>query len=64
MNLDEWWQIRMYLKPKVYHAASPMTLKQWANLKHDFKRKLKKNGFEQTMQEAIRFVEYHRSRYQ
>lgn len=55
--MNEWWQIRTFLKPRIYNPASKLSLRQWENIKHDFKRKLKKDGYDDTMKAAVALVE-------
>lgn len=54
--IDDWWKLRMFLKPKIYNPASPISLKTWKGIKRKVKDDLEINGYESAKEMAIRYI--------
>lgn len=53
---DDWWKIRILLKPKIYNSTTNMTLKTWKNIKTKLKKELELNGYESALEMSKKYI--------
>lgn len=55
-KVDEWWKIRMLIKPKLVNPASKITKVQWHQIKKRIKLVLDEKGYDEALKYAMGYV--------